>query len=305
MTNQSSPLVSIVVITYNSSEYVLETLESAKQQTYQNIELIVTDDCSTDNTVAICHEWLELNKKYFLQTELIVAEHNTGIPANCNRGCKKAQGEFIKIIAGDDILLPNCVEDLVNAIGDNFIIAGLCISFYMDNNGNKILRGKSPRPRKYFIFASSPYLQHKRLLKECFCPACTTFLRRKLFEKVGYYDECYHYFEDYPFWLKCTSAGFKIALLKEVVVQYRTKHDSMVHRKTEIYNTNFYDCQLKFKHERIYPQVPWYNLIFWTVELTKYVSYFYIVKICKNKRSLLTMAIRKCINFCNHLLYGS
>ena len=51
------PLVSIVVITYNSAEYVLETLESAKAQTYQNIELIVSDDCSADNTVETCSRW--------------------------------------------------------------------------------------------------------------------------------------------------------------------------------------------------------------------------------------------------------
>ncbi len=54
-----NPLVSIIVITYNSSKYVLETLESAKAQTYQNIELIVSDDGSTDNTIEICKIWIE------------------------------------------------------------------------------------------------------------------------------------------------------------------------------------------------------------------------------------------------------
>ena len=55
MVEENNPLVSINVITYNSSKFVLETLESAKAQTYQNIELIVSDDCSTDNTVEICN----------------------------------------------------------------------------------------------------------------------------------------------------------------------------------------------------------------------------------------------------------
>ena len=62
---EGNPLVSIIVITYNSSKYVLETLESAKAQTYQNIELIVTDDCSNDNTVEICRKWIEENKERF------------------------------------------------------------------------------------------------------------------------------------------------------------------------------------------------------------------------------------------------
>ena len=104
-TLEKQPLVSIIVITYNSSKYVLETLESAKAQTYQNIELIVSDDCSIDNTVEICKEWIEKDKERFVRTELITAEKNTGIPANCNRGVKAAQGEWVKLIAGDDMII--------------------------------------------------------------------------------------------------------------------------------------------------------------------------------------------------------
>lgn len=292
MTNNQKPLVSIVIITYNSSEYVLETLESAKQQTYENIELIVSDDCSTDNTVAICREWLEKNKSRFVRAELIVVEHNTGIPANCNRGCKKAQGEFIKIIAGDDILLPNCIEDLVNAIGDEFIITGICHAFFIDNNGKKTLRTKYPIPNEpFFNFPS--HLQHKKLLIGRFpLSSPTILLRKELFEKIGYFDERYHYIEDLPFLLKCTSAGFKITLLPKTVVLYRTRHDSMVQRKTTYYNTQFYECVLKFTQEYVFPRVPWYNFAFWETEFMRRLSYHIIVKICNNKRNSFTKAIR-------------
>ncbi|PMB24596.1 hypothetical protein CEN47_17710, partial [Fischerella thermalis CCMEE 5319] len=105
-----NPLVSIIVITYNSAKYVLETLESAKAQTYQNIELIVSDDGSTDETVEICRKWIEENKERFVKTELITVPANTGIPANCNRGVKAAKGEWVKLIAGDDILSDFCIE---------------------------------------------------------------------------------------------------------------------------------------------------------------------------------------------------
>ena len=57
-TSQSLPLVSVVVITYNSAKFVIETLESVKSQTYKNIELIISDDCSTDDTVERCRLWL-------------------------------------------------------------------------------------------------------------------------------------------------------------------------------------------------------------------------------------------------------
>ncbi|MDP5081486.1 MAG: glycosyltransferase family 2 protein [Winogradskyella sp.] len=112
--NNLNPLVSIIILTYNSSKYVLETLESAKAQSYRNIELIVSDDCSTDNTVEICEIWIEANKDCFIKSEIICTETNTGIPANCNRALNNAKGEWIKYIAGDDILEKECITSFVN-----------------------------------------------------------------------------------------------------------------------------------------------------------------------------------------------
>ena len=62
----SEPLVSIIVMTYNSEKYILETLESVRAQTYKNIELLVTDDCSIDNTVELVNVWIQENKFRFL-----------------------------------------------------------------------------------------------------------------------------------------------------------------------------------------------------------------------------------------------
>ena len=86
------PLVSIIVITYNSSKYVLETLESAKAQTYQNIELIVSDDCSTDNTVEICQNGSKTKNDLFVMKLITVEKHRH--PANCTVESKqpKANG---------------------------------------------------------------------------------------------------------------------------------------------------------------------------------------------------------------------
>ena len=71
------PLVSIIVVTYNSSQYVLDTLESIKKQMWQNIELIVTDDCSTDSTLEICSNSVEKNKHNFIRTKIITYHRNT------------------------------------------------------------------------------------------------------------------------------------------------------------------------------------------------------------------------------------
>ena len=111
-----SPLVSVIVITYNSAEFVLQTLESINNQKYKNLELIISDDSSTDNTIEICENWVSLNSKFFTNCEIVNFMINTGIPANCSRGVAAANGKWIKLIAGDDLLMPNCISDNINFI---------------------------------------------------------------------------------------------------------------------------------------------------------------------------------------------
>ena len=108
------PLVSISVIVFNSANTVHETLDSIYAQVYPNIELIISDDCSTDNTVEICRDWIEKNKTRFVRTEVVTVEKNTGVAGNLNRAEAACRGEWIKPIAGDDVLLPNCIQDCID-----------------------------------------------------------------------------------------------------------------------------------------------------------------------------------------------
>jgi alpha-1,3-rhamnosyltransferase len=88
MEEKEQPLVSVRVITYNSSKTVIETLDSIYNQTYPNIELIISDDCSKDDTVAICREWVNQHKERFARTEILTVPQNTGVSANINRSEK-------------------------------------------------------------------------------------------------------------------------------------------------------------------------------------------------------------------------
>ena len=81
-----NPLVSVVIVTYNSSRFVKETLESVYEQTYQKIELIVTDDCSIDNTNDVVRNWIQNHSDRFVRCVHVIAPHNSGIGKNCNRG---------------------------------------------------------------------------------------------------------------------------------------------------------------------------------------------------------------------------
>jgi alpha-1,3-rhamnosyltransferase len=247
------PLVSIIVITYNSSKYVLETLESAKAQTYQNIELIVSDDCSTDNTAEICREWIENNKERFVRTELITAEKNTGIPANCNRGVKAAQGEWVKFIAGDDILLSDCIEEFIKFIEDN----SDCYLLF----SNSIVFGKSKKKYPMIIGEDKSFnlptakKQFEKLLLENWVNAVGSFINRKIIIKIGLFDESIKYMEDYPFWLKATSKGYKLYHIGKTTTKYRLTESSLTCGSTNTDKLTEDRLQILYKY-----QIPYMSL---------------------------------------------
>lgn len=285
---ENSPLVSIRVITYNSSKYVLETLESAKAQTYQNIELIVSDDCSTDNTVELCREWIEKNKERFVRTEIVTSEVNTGIPANVNRAIKACRGEWMKGIAGDDILANDCVEQYIKHIVDNEGIYVSKMQAFCTTDEGKLYLEVHPFVKNIPFFSLSSQKQYKYLLRRSFNFAPTSFMSKKTVEQLNGYDERNTYLEDLPFWLKATKSGIQIKYFDFFSVYYRTLHNSAVFQQEKVYNTKFYSCLFRFRREYIYKELSIVKYPFFYVkELKNYIDYYFIVYVLRNKRSSL------------------
>jgi glycosyltransferase involved in cell wall biosynthesis len=259
--SQNTPLVSIIVITYNSARFVLETLESANAQTYENIELIVSDDASTDDTVEICRNWLNENQDRFVRTELITVPENTGIPANCNRGVKAARGEWIKLIAGDDAFYNDAIENFVELIRDKPEIKVL-FSFldeFLENLKDVDFISKRPKNANSDFFnpqisANEQYL--KLLLHDLISFTPTAFMYREVIISVGGFDESFKLIEDYPMWLKLTRAGYKLHFASHTSVMYR-KHSNAIHNHTFDYiiKPSYFRNQDLFK-KYVYPNLP-------------------------------------------------
>jgi len=112
-------LITVVVVAYNSSSFIIEALDSVYNQTWRKIELIVTDDCSNDNTVELCHSWMDIHKSRFVRIKMVTSEKNTGVSGNANRGLYSANGEWIKFIGADDALKPTCIEDNIRWISEH------------------------------------------------------------------------------------------------------------------------------------------------------------------------------------------
>lgn len=242
------PLVSIIVVTYNSSKFVIDTLESAKVQTYKNIELIVTDDCSTDNTIELCQIWIRENKERFIRLELITTPRNTGTAPNANRGLFKSKGEWIKFIAGDDMLLPNCITELINHIKqqENIAIKFLVHGIIPFKNEIEFLPVFPP----VYLMKSNAKKQLIQLLKRGNCiSGAAFFLERKTLMTFNGFDENYKLLEDYPLLIKYTQNNYPISFLKKSLVSYRIHETNASFEVSKL----FQDSYNKFKNEILIP----------------------------------------------------
>lgn len=230
--NKNSPLVSIVVISYNSSSYILETLESTKSQNYTNIELIISDDGSKDNTVNLCQIWLKENKNFFTRVEIITVLLNSGIPSNVNRGVNAAKGEWIKLIAGDDILLDSCIHDNVIYVKKNNNINFLFSKpIYINSYSETITSHNSKKFKENDSFYNlTPRKQYLHLLTQNHpINPPTLFFNKNVVDGIGGFDESFKN-EDFPFYLKITKLGYKLFFLNQDTIKYRI-HSSSISQK--------------------------------------------------------------------------
>lgn len=251
MTITADPLVSIVLITYNSAKYVLETLESVKKQTWHNIELIISDDGSNDLTIKICTDWLKENKHHFQQVHLITVAENTGIPKNCNRGLRATRGEWLKTISGDDILLPNC-------IADNMAFSRLipdCSFIFSDvneinENGSVIREHIVNESLLFFGNLSTAKKQLKAYSRwPAFLNTPSFFSKREVIEKVGFCDENFKIYEDMTMIIRMMERNIKMYYMPITTVSYRI-HQQAISRSQHVNERREKEAFMVFKKYR-------------------------------------------------------
>lgn len=242
---QDDILVSCTVVSYNSAETVIETLESIKAQTYQNIELIVSDDCSTDNTVELCREWIAANKERFVRAVLLTVEKNTGVAGNDNRALAECRGVWQKGIAADDKLLPNCVEDFMNFVKDH-PEAKWVSSRIRKYNGffeEKYCIGQGlAASLSFFEKDAMGQLRYLAISNVVYAPSLFYNLS---FKRLIGIDSSYM-FEDLPFYVDALERGYKCYFMDKETVCYRV-HQSLSNSGTNLFN---YKNELVFRRYR-------------------------------------------------------
>lgn len=247
-----TPLVSVAVITYNSSRFILETLDSIKNQTYQNIELIVADDCSKDNTVDICKEWIEINKPRFHDVKLVTTERNTGTAGNCNRAITSSTGEWFKIIAGDDLLCDDAIENYVKFVisGNIQVCFAEAIHFSGDISEKKYTYEKIDIEKVAFGKGVTAKDQYDILKRQFIGSGPAFFAKKEVIQEVGGYDERFPLQEDYPLFIKIAKAGYRFYIMPEVAMYKRNYSDSVSHTKDDnaIITSQVIKCVKEYKY---------------------------------------------------------
>lgn len=273
MINDIEPLVSIIVITYNSEKYVLETLDSAYNQTYRNIELIISDDYSTDNTVWRCNEWIKSHSNRFVQCKLIPAEKNSGIASNCNKGLHVAQGEWIKFIAGDDVLLTNCITLNIQFSQNSKAIFLHSKVKIINENGIELKEGNKDK------FFKKDLTLNDYILNTNIITTPSIFFHKKDIIDIGGFDENMPFLEDCPIIFRLLKSGRKCEGIEEKTVAYRICKNS-VSNQEENFNPDFIFSLATFYHKMLLPELlhkKMYKTLFFRYKQIKYCQFYILL----------------------------
>jgi glycosyltransferase involved in cell wall biosynthesis len=222
MNSRLSPLVTVITLCFNNGRFVIEGLESIRNQTYKNIQHIIIDDCSEDNSVELIDNWIKHNN---YPCTFIKHEKNQRICKSMNEALRLSKGKYFCGVA-DDIWFPEKLEKQVELMENLPEDVGVVYSdaYLIDENGNLL-----PKMfiESYRLFSKMPegYIFHI-LLQGNFIPSMAVLIRRACFEKVGYYDENLVY-EDWDMWLRI-SRHYKFVFSPFVSAKYRIVSTSAV-----------------------------------------------------------------------------
>lgn len=248
MISEDSKLVSVVVITYNSSSTVIDTLDSIAAQTYPDIELVISDDGSRDDTADVVTKWLDANRSRFVSAALFQSDKNQGTIRNLNKGVRATKGEWIKSIAGDDMLKPECIERFVAFVSERPSCRMCCCDLEIfSKEPNADMSEYRHTYDKYFLHVQEPWKkQWKRIKYEMNFPGPGWFYQKTLYDEIGGFDEGYMYAEELPFAFAVLKRGIRIEPVVERLVFYRVWSGSVCHENRNTNTTvTFYDDLFK------------------------------------------------------------
>jgi len=228
------PKVSVIIPTYNCAGFIKEALDSAINQSFSDLEILVVDDGSTDNTAEVLQSYISKKIiKYFYQDK-------KGVSAARNLGIRESQGELIALLDADDIWLPDKLSLQIELIEKN---PDICMVFtdaeLFDKKGiiaNSLLCVKTNQPRDGFIYKISQRRPNDGfILKDDFyndlllgniIVTQSVLIPKRYIQETGYFDGTLAIAEDYDLWIRLARIG-QFLYLNKVTVRCRIRNDGL------------------------------------------------------------------------------
>lgn len=232
----NEPLVSICIPTYNSARFLKECLDSIASQTYQNVEVIISDNASTDDTVSIINQYLQ---RYGFK--LNINSENIGAGANFNKLITLATGKYIAIFHADDVYAKTIVEESVKVMKKNDSV-GLVGTMGNIMNDEGIVFNSFRLPKQLKKLNKTIYSFDEALsgiLKRgWFFVTPSIMVRKKVYDEIGLFElEAFKFAGDYELWLRIASK-YKVAILDKKLINYRVHKnqgtESQVRKNLEV-----------------------------------------------------------------------
>lgn len=230
---QNKSLVTVICLCYNHEKFIVESLHSVIHQDYPFIELIIVDDCSTDNSKNIIQEWLlDYPKVPFISNET-----NLGNTISFNKALKLAKGDYIIDLAADDVLMPNCVSLQIKTFQES-TFKNLGIVY-----GNaELITEKGDFDSYYFPTANTGKIIKKKQTGDIYLSvlsdgksicSVSSMAKKTVYDTLKGYDETLAY-EDLDFWIRA-SRWYEFDFIDDILIKKRISGHSLT--------DNFYDNQ--------------------------------------------------------------
>jgi GT2 family glycosyltransferase len=210
--------VTVAISLYNYRDEIILCLESVKSQTLRDLDLIVVDDCSTDDSFSVVNDWISKNENRFRDALVIRHKSNRGLPFARNSAFARARTEFVFVLDADNLLYPRCLERLLVALSQCDASFAYCL---LEKFGEAIGIGNT-RPWNPIT------LQHGNFID------AMVLQRKSVWEDVAGYaiDMPAMGWEDFDLWFRIARAGGWGVQVPEILARYRVRRGSMLHTIT-------------------------------------------------------------------------
>ena len=248
-------LVSVCIPTYNSSQYISECIDSVVKQSFKNIEIIISDNCSSDNTIEI------IEKKNIKNLKILRNKENIGIAKNFNLVCNEASGEYIKLLPSDDTILPNSIETSLKFIKNRGDISLVVSSKKIINGSSKIIINKMSSFSEGVHEGRDVIWKILNSGRNPLGEPTFALFKKEEFINVGGFNEEYDFTLDIDLWIRLLEKG-NLYFIEEPLGSFR------VHSNSYSVKRNMYTKYLE-----------WLSDIQYIYGISKYRKRFIMIKI--------------------------